>query len=105
TCRRDRRSYSRMSHRFPSVVVEADDALMKRVLIAEDDDANRTMLARFLERRGFVVETAANGVEVLNRLREARARHELFDALLLDWMMPLLSGIAALPNIRDAEPD
>jgi len=58
-------------------------SLTPRVLVVDDDDAVRRMLARMLELRGFLVDTASNALAAMQRLREQR-----FDALLSDVLMP-----------------
>jgi DNA-binding response OmpR family regulator len=60
---------------------------MPRILIAEDDSAIRQLLITVLQRHGFTVETAADGNEALRVIAQRP-----FDLLLLDLMMPTLSG-------------
>ena len=72
----------------------------RRVLLAEDDEANRTMLRTYLEKRGYETIVVGNGLEVL----EALDGNPPFDMLLLDWMMPVLSGIEALARLRNTHP-
>jgi DNA-binding response OmpR family regulator len=62
----------------------------KRVLIAEDDEPTREMLARFAAMRGYDVISAANGVELLSFAAGKR-----FDAIITDLMMPDLDGASA----------
>src|SRR5688572_20749922 len=68
----------------------------KRILVVDDDDAIRALLSTVLRRRGLRVETARNGVEALARLGECR-----YSLLLLDLMMPLMSGYQVLEHIAD----
>lgn len=68
----------------------------KRILVVDDDDAIRALLSTVLRRRGLRVETARNGVEALARLAECR-----YSLLLLDLMMPLMSGYEVLAHIAD----
>src|SRR5438034_1064661 len=58
------------------------------LLIVDDDDELRELLAQTLEERGFSVVTAANGREALERLRSAT----LPAAVLLDLNMPTMNG-------------
>src|SRR6266567_3902068 len=60
---------------------------MPRILIAEDDSAIRQLLITVLQRHGFTVETASDGTETLRAIAQRQ-----FDLLLLDLMMPTLSG-------------
>ena len=57
------------------------------ILLVEDDEDSRGMLATFLEMAGFHVVTAANGMEAFNLARQHRP-----SLILLDLMMPVMSG-------------
>ena len=67
------------------------------VLIVEDEAPLVTMLRYNLEREGFAVEAAGDGEEALLRIAEHRP-----DAVLLDWMLPLVSGLEVCRQIRRA---
>src|SRR5258708_10704753 len=67
------------------------------VLIVEDEAPLVTMLRYNLEREGFAVDAAADGEEALLRIAEHRP-----DAVLLDWMLPLVSGLEVCRQIRRA---
>ena len=72
---------------------------MPRVLIADDEEAVRSLIARALQMDGHATVTAQDGAEALEILaRESGA----FDLLLTDIKMPLMDGIAlALASARD----
>ncbi len=65
------------------------------VLVVEDEAALATMLRYNLEKQGFRVEEAADGPEALNRIAEAAP-----DLVLLDWMLPAMSGLEVCRQIR-----
>jgi two-component system, OmpR family, phosphate regulon response regulator PhoB len=65
------------------------------VLVVEDEAALATMLRYNLEKQGFRVDEAADGQEALTRISEAQP-----DLVLLDWMLPTLSGIEVCRQIR-----
>jgi len=67
------------------------------VLIVEDEAPLVTMLRYNLEREGFAVDEATNGEEALLRIAERRP-----DAVLLDWMLPHVSGLEICRQIRRA---
>jgi len=67
------------------------------VLIVEDEAPLVTMLRYNLEREGFQVCEAADGEEALVQIAERRP-----DLVLLDWMLPLVSGIEVCRRIRRA---
>jgi CheY-like chemotaxis protein len=71
-------------------------ALRRRVLIVEDDDDLRNALEDALSEKGFDVATAENGRVALDRLRAAQTP----DAILLDLMMPVMSGWELLAELR-----
>jgi two-component system phosphate regulon response regulator PhoB len=71
--------------------------VLPRVLIVEDEAPLVTMLRYNLEREGFAVDAAADGEEALLRIAEHRP-----DAVLLDWMLPLVSGLEVCRQIRRA---
>lgn len=66
-----------------------------RVLIVDDNEMNRDMLARRLERKGYQVEVAASARELMERVKD----HSL-DLVLLDIEMPEISGLEGLQMIR-----
>lgn len=72
---------------------------MARILIAEDNDDLRDLVARALSEDGHDITEAADGVAALEHLRKAKVE---FDLLLSDIKMPLMDGIAlALATGRD----
>jgi CheY-like chemotaxis protein len=62
-----------------------------RILIAEDEEAIRQLVARALKQDGHEVTTANDGAEALNVLARERGAFEL---LLTDIRMPVMDGIA-----------
>ncbi|WP_342361018.1 response regulator transcription factor [Terrarubrum flagellatum] len=69
----------------PQVATLDDDA--PHILVVEDDRRLRELLARLLGQHGFRVSAAANAMEA-----EAKIAHLVFDCILLDVMMPKVSG-------------
>lgn len=65
------------------------------VLVVEDEAALATMLRYNLEKQGFRVEEAVDGQEALTRISEGAP-----DIVLLDWMLPVMSGIEVCRQIR-----
>ena len=63
------------------------------VLLVEDEPALRTGTEQFLRQRGFTVATAVSGEEALEKFTEA-------DVIILDIMLPGMSGIETLRKIR-----
>lgn len=71
----------------------------KRVLVVDDDDAIRSLVATVLRRRALLVDTARNGVEAVDRL--ATCRYQL---VLLDLMMPAMNGWDVLDHLEAVPP-
>jgi two-component system, cell cycle response regulator CpdR len=72
---------------------------MPRILIAEDDEPVRALVARALLENGHDVVTAPDGAAALETLKREKGR---FDLLLADIKMPVMDGIAlALSAARD----
>lgn len=65
------------------------------VLVVEDEAPLLTLLRYNLEKQGFRVEEAADGQEALLRVAEAKP-----DLVLLDWMLPALSGLEVCRQLR-----
>jgi len=68
------------------------------ILVVDDNDANREMLSRRLEREGHRVELADSGRAALNLLRSRR-----MDLVLLDVMMPEVDGFEVLRQLKSDE--
>lgn len=67
------------------------------VLLVEDHADSRELLEDFLTLEGFTVETACNGQTAWERLR----RQPCPDAVLLDLMMPVMSGWELMRHVRE----
>jgi two-component system phosphate regulon response regulator PhoB len=65
------------------------------VLLVEDEAPLVTMLRYNLEKQGFRVDEATDGQEALTRITELQP-----DLVLLDWMLPIVSGIEVCRQIR-----
>ncbi len=70
----------------------------RRVLVAEDNAVNQKVIAGLLARRGHTVTLVENGAEAVRAAAKGR-----FDLVLLDVMMPVMSGIEAARQIRARE--
>jgi PAS domain S-box-containing protein len=69
-----------------------------RVLVADDNTANRVLAARIIEERGHHVVSVGSGREAIDSLEEER-----FDVILMDVQMPGMDGFAATKAIRRKE--
>ncbi len=64
-----------------------------RVLVVDDNNHAREVLAGLLVREGMVVQSVASGAEALEAVRVAHASGVPFDGVILDWQMPGMNGI------------
>ncbi len=69
---------------------------MKKILIVDDEPAILTLLQYNLEAEHYQVETATDGQEALDKVRS-----EPFDFIILDLMLPSLSGLDVTRKIRE----
>lgn len=68
------------------------------LLVVDDNPTNRDLLTRQLARHGYMVATAADGAEALDKLQR-----QTFDLVLLDVIMPNVDGVETLKRIKADE--
>jgi DNA-binding NtrC family response regulator len=73
---------------------------MAKVLLVEDDDLVRDMLAQVLRRASHEVETATNGEEAANILKKSNP-----DIMVTDIIMPQKSGITLISEVKAQHPN
>jgi PAS domain S-box-containing protein len=71
-----------------------------RILVIDDEESIREMLAQALEIGGFQVETAIDGKEGLEKFSVDKA----FDVILTDLMMPKVNGMQVLEEVKKLDP-
>ncbi len=71
----------------------------QRVLVADDDQSIRQLVATIVRRESFVVDAAADGLEAIELLK----KHE-YAVILLDLMMPRLDGFGVIDWLRTNPP-
>ena len=69
---------------------------MKHILIVEDEEGIVKFLKQGLEEEGYQISSANNGLLGLDLFKNGR-----FDLILLDWMLPKMTGIDVCKNIRE----
>lgn len=68
---------------------------MPKILLVEDNEMNRDMLSRRLEKRGYTVAIAIDGNEGV-----AKTKSELPDLILMDMSLPVLDGWDATKQVK-----
>ena len=74
--------------------------MSENILIVDDELSNRRILEQVLTRTGYAVETADDGAKALKKLDSSRP-----DLIILDYMMPEVSGMDVLRDLRKREDD
>ena len=69
---------------------------MAKILLVEDNEDNRDMLSRRLERKGFTVVLAVDGQEGVDK-----AKSESPDIILMDMSLPVIDGWEATKVLKD----
>ncbi|KIC63437.1 response regulator [Chryseobacterium taiwanense] len=78
-------------------VEDISDLAIERVLIVDDNENNRMILKYMLEYKNIKSELAANGLEAIQLLMQG----ERFDVILMDYHMPILSGLETIDKIKE----
>ncbi len=68
---------------------------MARILVVDDDEHVRALVTRLLQLHGHEVETAVDGAEAIDLIREKR-----YDLMIIDRLMPNMNGIDTVTMIR-----
>lgn len=76
---------------------EFDDLTVKKVLVVDDNEANRIILQHMLTYKNIESTLASNGMEALQILLKG----ERFDVILMDYHMPVISGLETITKIRE----
>ena len=69
------------------------------LLLVEDNELNRDMLSRRLERKGYVIQMAADGAQEVNMAMELRPA-----LILMDLSLPVMDGWEAIRRLK-ADPE
>ena len=71
---------------------------MKKILLIEDNEDNRDMLSRRLERKDFLVSLAVDGLDGITKANE-----ELPDIILMDMSLPVIDGWEATKTLKSTD--
>ncbi len=73
---------------------------MTRILIVDDEDMIRNMIAKYTKHEGFETDEAVNGMDAVEK---CEVNH--YDLAIMDIMMPELDGFSAVKEIKKTKPD
>ncbi|PRP89578.1 ATP-binding protein [Planoprotostelium fungivorum] len=75
----------------------------RHILIVEDNVINQKLMKKILETDGYMTDLADNGREAFEKVRNAYGSGQAYDAILMDFEMPIMNGIEATQKIRQFE--
>jgi CheY-like chemotaxis protein len=81
-----------------------NNSAAKKVLIIEDDIDIRELIAEILDEEGYITATAENGKIGLDYLIACEV-NERPDCIILDLMMPVMTGLQVLESLQTDHPD
>lgn len=67
---------------------------MKRILVVDDEEILRMLICDTLEDTGYDIDEAEDGIEAVKKIRQ-----QTYDLIILDYMMPNLSGIEVIEEL------
>mgnify|MGYP002626387870 CR=1 FL=1 len=82
-------------------LAEEIDFTGKKLLLVEDIEVNREIATMILEGAGFIVSTAVNGKDAVEKVTNSQVGD--FDAVLMDIQMPIMNGYEATAAIRQLD--
>ncbi|HLA34910.1 MAG TPA: diguanylate cyclase [Rhodocyclaceae bacterium] len=80
------------------IIGHTDEASRLRILVADDDDAMRTLIGTLLSRSGHEVFTAVDGAQAFDMVLDLRPH-----IMVVDWMMPEMDGIELTRALRQTQ--
>jgi len=92
--------FTRRPASIPSVPINSDELCGLRVLIVDDNATNREVLHHQLNAWGMQGESAEDGFQALEMLREAAKQSKPYELGLLDMMMPGMDGLELASSIH-----
>ncbi|MCQ2572707.1 MAG: response regulator [Treponema sp.] len=69
-------------------------------LLVEDNNVNLMVAEAFLKKTGIKIETATNGLEAIDKIKDSEKRNNLYHIVFMDMQMPVMDGSEAVRLIR-----
>jgi CheY-like chemotaxis protein len=73
---------------------------VKKILVVEDNAVNLKLVCRAAREAGYTTVLVENGQQAVDAVDAALAKNEMFDAILMDFIMPVMDGVVASEKIR-----
>lgn len=89
----------RIEKELPSDKDQTDKFIGKKILLVEDNELNREIAVEILKEFGFVLESAENGKEAVDKVASSNPGD--YDLILMDIQMPVMDGMEATKCIRE----
>jgi PAS domain S-box-containing protein len=84
----------------PATALPRPDLRARRVLLVDDNEHAREVIAEMLRHMSFTVTAAPSGIEGLTRIKAAAEAGAAYDLVLLDWRMPDMDGVTTAQAIH-----
>jgi len=91
----------RQSSAYEKSYTVPEDLRSLNVLVIDDSAESRTLLQKVLQSFGFTVGVASSGEEALELLNSPEDEERIYDLIIMDWLMPSMSGTEACKHIRE----
>ena len=79
----------------------SEDYSGRCVLVVDDNQTNRVILRETLRKVGFMVTSARDAIQAMERFRSHYGESRVFDVLVVDHMMPEMDGVELLRNLKE----
>lgn len=78
--------------------IDEEKLIGKRLLLVEDNELNREISEQILQERGLIIDTAVDGKDALDQVKEKGVNY--YDFVLMDIQMPVMDGYTSTREIR-----
>ena len=85
----------------PAASLLAQDLIGRRALVVDDNPAALEILANLMTAMQLDVSACSSGAEAIAAIRDVQDQDRAFDMVVLDWQMPVMSGVDTARQIRD----
>ena len=90
--------YHNVMNNSQNVVIMSE--VIKKILIVDDDEATRAIIAQMLKKDSYIIDHAESGEAALEKIIR-----NSYDLLILDYMMPDVDGLDVLSKVKELDPN